>query len=111
MILKTDKDISEIQNLIDVGEIFGIYKLKSMAGERYREEIFRPYELSMGSNKFTHRCTTPLSAEMVVSNIAGKNLQSTGHGIIARETLSHIAFPDDIEKLTLRLMRNSIKSL
>ena len=28
MILKTDKDMEEVQSLIDIGEIFGIYKLK-----------------------------------------------------------------------------------
>lgn len=33
MILKTDKDISEVQDLISVGEIFGIYKLESISGE------------------------------------------------------------------------------
>jgi len=33
MILKTDKDISEVQDLIEIGEIFGIYKIKTIKEE------------------------------------------------------------------------------
>jgi len=33
MILKTDKDIFEVQHLIKIGEVFGIYKIKTIKGE------------------------------------------------------------------------------
>lgn len=33
MILKTDKDIREVKDLIEAGEIFGIYKIESMKKE------------------------------------------------------------------------------
>lgn len=72
--------------------------IRAFAGARYKGYIFRRYELSMGNNASSARCKTQLEAEMIISNIYGKQLQSTGHGIIARETFPHITYPEHPEK-------------
>lgn len=64
----------------------------SFAGDAYDPMIFRRYEISMVCNKWTDRIKTIDSATMVISKIYGKNLLSTGRGIIKNELLPHVGY-------------------
>lgn len=72
--------------------------LKMFAGSKYDRRIFCRYEMSMRHNRWSSQSYDVKSAEMCISRIYKKTLQSTGHNIINSETLPHIRYPENMER-------------
>ena len=77
-----------------------ILLVKSFAGQRYDSMVFNVYETSILHHRLHSASHDAESAQMLVSNLYGKNILSTGKNILQNETFPHLKHDDkEIERV------------